>query len=188
MFRVLPRAALIVVVAMGVWMAGCQRAEPPAEPGPASTLLSEDLQNAWNRESSKLMEMAEDFPEDKYDYRPNPKVRTFGDQLLHVAGANYFLVHAARGQEGEPRRLAHEDYRTKAAIVEALRESFAEVSKAIQEMDDARLQEQVKHPFADRQVTRYGLFLSVVTNAAEHYGQLVVYYRNNGMVPPASRR
>lgn len=169
-------------------LTACQRQAPPAEPAGAAPGLAEDLLQAWQREADKLMEMAEDFPTDKYNYKPNPEVRTFGEQLLHVAAANYFFLHAVRGEAGEPEHLSHEQYRTKGDIVDVLRKSFQGGASALRQMDDATLRARVKHPFADRQVSRYSIWLSGVMNAAEHYGQLVVYYRNNGLVPPASRR
>ncbi|MGH9803780.1 MAG: hypothetical protein ACRD4D_01310, partial [Candidatus Acidiferrales bacterium] len=54
--------------------------EPTPSPGAAKELLA-----AWNREGGKLVAMAEDFPEDKYDFKPTPEVRSFGEHLLHVA-------------------------------------------------------------------------------------------------------
>ena len=67
--------------------------------------------------------MAEDMPEDKYDFKPNPAQRSFAEQLLHAAGANYFFINPVKGLEppkGDPKRA---DYKTKTAVVEYVRRS-----------------------------------------------------------------
>src|SRR5215475_5824706 len=82
--------------------------------------------DSWNDIGRKLTEMAEDFPEDKYDFKPTPAQRSFAEQLLHAAGANYFFINPVKGANvpsGDPKRS---DYKTKAAIVEFVRQSFAD--------------------------------------------------------------
>ena len=65
---------------------------------------SKVLLDSWNEIGRKLIAMAEDFPEDKYDFKPTPAQRTFAEQLLHAANANYFFTDAAIGQEDARRR------------------------------------------------------------------------------------
>src|SRR5256885_8333770 len=73
--------------------------------------------DSWNDIGRKLIAMAEDFPEDKYDYKPTPAQRSFAEQLLHAAGANYFFTNPAMGQKMPPGEdPKREDYKTKAAI------------------------------------------------------------------------
>jgi len=71
--------------------------------------------------------MAEDFPEDKYDFKPVPAERSFAEQLLHAANANYFFTNPAMGlkppAEEDPKR---EQYKTKAAVVEFVKKAFAD--------------------------------------------------------------
>ena len=66
---------------------------------------SQEVIEAWNYIAEKLVEMAENFPEDKYGYRPTPEVRSFAEHLLHVAEANYILISAAQGTDRKSTRL-----------------------------------------------------------------------------------
>src|SRR3972149_2279231 len=80
---------------------------------------SEESLMAWNLMARKVIEMAEDFPEDKYDYKATPEVRSFRQLLLHIAAVNYFFTNAAEGREVAPAEddPAPEKYRTKADAV-----------------------------------------------------------------------
>src|ERR1700681_3436063 len=93
---------------------------------------SQALLESWNDIGRKLIAMAEDFPEGKYDFKPTPAQRSFAEQLLHAAGANYFFTNPATGKKmpaGEdPKRS---DYKDKAAIVAFVKQSFADGAAAI---------------------------------------------------------
>jgi len=132
--------------------------------------------------------MAEDFPEDKYDFKPTPAQRTFAMQLLHAANANYFVTNAVLGQkppaEEDPKR---EQYKTKAAVVEFVKKAFADGAKAIEQKGDKGLNDLVVDPFANQQVRVSDMAWGFIEHSGEHYGQLVVYYRVAGLVPPESR-
>ena len=68
-----------------------QAPKPPASP-------SQVLLDNWNDIGRKLTAMAEDFPEDKYDFKPNPVERSFAEQLLDAANANYFFINPFLGR------------------------------------------------------------------------------------------
>jgi len=89
--------------------------------------------DSWNEIGRKLTAMAEDFPEDKYDFKPTPGQRSFAEQLLHVAGACYYFTNPVTGQKppaGEdPKR---DQYKSKAEIVAFVKKSFADGATAIQ--------------------------------------------------------
>jgi uncharacterized damage-inducible protein DinB len=187
MRNALPTAAMLLFVASLGGPAIAQEPPKPAEtprpsPGPAAVLLG-----AWNFEGGKLLTMAQDFPEDKYDFKPNPAQFSFGEQLLHVAGANYAFVGAAEGKRMEGERFPRDKYKTKADIVAALKTSLDDVAAAIKAKGDAGVAVEIASPWG-RHMTRLSDFgYNVLCHAAEHYGQLVVYYRVNDMVPPSSR-
>jgi uncharacterized damage-inducible protein DinB len=177
--------AALLCVCFATLSALAQQPPPPAptaSAGPAAELLRE-----WNAIGRKLIEMAEDFPEEKYDYKPTPEVRSFAEHLLHTAGSNFLFVHAERHEPLGPEDLPRETYKTKADIVAVLKKSFAEGATLIQQAGDNRILEPLKHPYANRTVTRYTFWMDALEHAGEHYGSLVVYYRLNGMIPPASR-
>ena len=76
---------------------------------------------------------------------------------------------------------------TKADILTYLKESFAYVHKAIATINEKNVVETVKSPFGEGSVSRMGLATSIAWHGYDHYGQMVVYLRMNGIVPPASR-
>jgi uncharacterized damage-inducible protein DinB len=158
-------------------------AAPKPPDSPSKVLL-----DSWNDIGRKLIAMAEDFPEDKYDFKPVPAQRSFAEQLLHAAGANYFLIYAAKGlkpPEGDdPKRS---DFKDKAAVVAFVRKSFSEGAALISSKGDSGMSDVMIDPFSKNQ-TRFGDFAwGFIEHSGEHYGQLVVYYRVAGLVPPESR-
>jgi uncharacterized damage-inducible protein DinB len=176
-------SVLLTVVGTSAY-AQDKKAAPPKPPdAPTKVLL-----DSWNDIGRKLIAMAEDFPEDKYDFKPTPAQRTFAMQLLHAANANYFVTNAVLGQtppaEEDPKR---EQYKTKAAVVEFVKKAFADGAKAIEHKGDKGLNDLVVDPFANQQVRVSDMAWEFIEHSGEHYGQLVVYYRVVGLVPPESR-
>ena len=154
---------------------------------PAAT-PSQAVLESWNDVGRKLIAMAEDFPEDKFDFKPTPAQRSFAEQLLHAAGANYFFTNLAMGQkppaEEDPKR---DQYKTKADIVTFVKKSFADGAAAIKAKGDKGMNDLLADPFAHQQMRVYDLAYGFIEHCGEHYGQLVVYYRLAGLVPPESR-
>jgi len=159
-----------------------QKAVKPADP-PAKVVLDN-----WNDIGRKLIAMAEDFPEEKYDFKPNPAQRTFAEQLLHAAGANYYFTNPVIGQKppaGEdPKR---DQYKTKADVVAFVKKSFADGAAAIKAKGDKGMNDLIVDSYANQQVRVIDYAYGFIEHSGEHYGQLVVYYRVAGLVPPESR-
>jgi uncharacterized damage-inducible protein DinB len=154
----------------------------PADP-PSKVVL-----DSWNDIGRKLIAMAEDFPEDKYDFKPTPAQRSFAEQLIHAAGANYFFTNAVTGDKTSPEDLMKRDrYKDKAAIVAFVKKSFADGAAVIQSKGDSGLNELVVEPFGHQQIRVVDFAYGFIEHSGEHYGQLVVYYRLSGLVPPESR-
>lgn len=155
--------------------------KPPSSP-------SQALLDNWNDVGRKLIAMAEDFPEDKYDFKPTPAQRTFAEQLLHAANANYFFTNPTMGlkppTEENPKR---EEYKTKAAVVEFVKKAFADGANAIKQKGDKGMSDLIVDPYANQQVRVSDAAWGFLEHSGEHYGQLVVYYRLAGLVPPESR-
>jgi hypothetical protein len=143
---------------------------------------------AWNELGRKLTAMAEDFPEDKYDFKATPSQRSFAEQLLHAAGANYFFTNPAMGlkmpAEEDPKR---EQYKTKADVVGFVKKSFADGAAAIKAIGDKGLSDLLVDPFSHQLVRVSDMAYGLLEHDGEHYGQLVGYYRVAGLVPPESR-
>ncbi len=178
---------LILAAALFVPMANAQASpKPDAAPKPADS-PSKVLLDNWNDIGRKLTAMAEDFPEDKYDFKPNPAQRSFAEQLLHAAGANYFFINAAKGVKPPAGDVKRADYATKASVVAFVKKSFVDGADLIKSKGDGGMNDLCKDPFANQQDRFSDLAWGFVEHSGEHYGQLVVYYRVAGMVPPESR-
>ncbi|GAC1667440.1 MAG: hypothetical protein NVS9B4_23280 [Candidatus Acidiferrum sp.] len=122
----------------------------------------------------QLLEMAKDFPEDKYDYKLKPEMRTFGAVLVHVTSGLVYAAKAGRGEKVKWDELEPKDYKDKAAVLALLEKSLADAETVLKGVPDEALAKSVEP--------------SVLEHSAEHYGLLVAYYRANGLVPPESRK
>ncbi len=143
----------------------------------------------WNDIGRKLIAIAEDLPEDKYDYKPNPDSRTFISQLIHVSASMYYFTDTAQGQKprypDDPKR---DTLRTKADIVAFVKKCVADGTAEIKTLGDKGLNQIYTDPDSKQQMHLFDLAYSLMEHSGEHYGQLVVYYRSNGLVPPESRK
>jgi len=128
-------------------MKAAPQAVKPAD-SPSQAVLA-----AWNDIGRKLIAMAEDFPEDKYDFKPTPAQRSFAEQLLHAANANYFFTNAALGQkppaEEDPKR---DQYKTKADVAAFVKKAFADGAAAIKAKGDKGMSDLIVDPFANQKV------------------------------------
>jgi uncharacterized damage-inducible protein DinB len=180
-------AAAILGAAILTFPATAQDAKKEMASKPAVS-PSQAVLAAWNDIGRKLTAMAEDFPEDKYDFKPTPAQRSFAEQLLHAAGANYFFTNLAMGEkppaEEDPKR---DKYKTKAEIAAFVKKSFADGAAAIKAKGDKGMSDLVVDPFEHQQARISDLAYGFIEHSGEHYGQLVSYYRLSGLVPPESR-
>jgi uncharacterized damage-inducible protein DinB len=161
-----------------------KKAPPKPAPSPSQAVLEQ-----WNEIGRKLITIAEDLPEDKYDYKPNPDSRTFRAVLLHVTASMYYFTDTAQGKK--PRypddpKPADLKINNKADLVAFVKQCVSDGADAIKAKGDKGLNEAVNDggPHLDR---LYDLAYGLIEHSGEHYGNLVVYYRANGMVPPESR-
>jgi uncharacterized damage-inducible protein DinB len=161
--------------------------KPGAAPKPAPS-ASEAVLEQWNDIGRKLIAMAEDFPEDKYDYKPAPTIGTFAQRLIHAAHANEFFINTVRGEKmpamADPKP---ETFKTKADVVAYVKKSFADGAASIKAKGDKGMSDIVVDPFENEQTRISDFAYGFVEHSGEIYGQLTVYYRVAGMVPPESR-
>jgi uncharacterized damage-inducible protein DinB len=163
-------------------MAKKEEAAKPMK-GPSQLVLEQ-----WNGIAGKLIAMAEDFPEDKYDFKATPAQRTFAENLLHAAGTTYYFTNLANGQkppaEEDPKRA---NFKSKAEIVAFVKKCFGDGAAAIKARGDKGMSEWVEDPGSKYKMQVADLAYGFIEHLGEHYGQLVVYYRLSGLVPPESR-
>jgi uncharacterized damage-inducible protein DinB len=187
------RTALVVygvlVLATSV-AAAAQAAKPKEEKRTVTMVLDHTVLNM----EYEFIPAAEAMPEDKFSFAPTngefKGVRTFAQQIKHVAAVNYEIAAAILEQK-PPVDINEESgpasITSKADILKYLKESFAYVHKAIATINEKNVVETVKSPFGEGAVSRLGLATSLAWHGYDHYGQMVVYLRMNGIVPPASR-
>jgi uncharacterized damage-inducible protein DinB len=179
---------LLLAAGLAVLPVLAQDAAKKMEPPKAVVSTSAAVLETWNDIGRKLTAMAEDFPEDKYEFKPKPEQRSFREQLLHAADSNYFFTNLVMGQKPP----AEEDFskgklKTKAEVAAYVKKSFADGAAAIKAKGDAGMNSLIVNPFENQQVRVIDAAYGFAEHSGEHYGQLVVYYRLAGMVPPESR-
>lgn len=162
-------ALALALCASSVRAQGSDQAKPK---GPSEIILGQ-----WNYIGGKLLAMADDWPESKYSYRPNDKVRTFQQVLLHVAGSNNGLLHQVTGKSfgNEKNDPAVDEFKTKAETVGFFKKTISDGAAVIRQQGDAGTMKHLDD------------WVGYIEHMGEHYGLLVAYYRNNGVVPPDSR-
>ena len=187
-----PKSTLILLscIFFATTLAAFAQAHKTNEHRTATEILDHSLSNV----ESEFVPAADAMPEDKFSFAPTngefKGVRTFGQQIKHVAAVNYELGAALLeqkppvdiGEESGPASVT-----SKADIMKYLKDSFAYAHKAIASINDKNLTETVKSPFGEGHVSRMGLAMAFASHAEDHYGQMVEYLRMNGIIPPASR-
>jgi uncharacterized damage-inducible protein DinB len=184
--------ALAVLVLVNPALSAWAQAMPkPEERRTLTQVMDRSLTNV----EKEFTSAAEAMPEDKYGYAPTDGefkgVRTFAAQVKHVAASNYEFGGVIL-QEKPPVDFGGEEgpasIKTKAEILQFLKGSFAYMHKAIASMNAQNATESIKSPWGQNTVTRLGITTLTVAHCFDHYGQMVVYLRHNGIVPPASRQ
>ncbi len=159
----------------------------PAEP----KTIPDSINFIWKSIEHDFTALAEAMPEDKWAFKPTQgefkNVRSFGEQVKHVACANEAWAKQMAGEK-PPARCdlgGPNPAKTKAEILAYLRDSFNLADKAISDTSADNLLHPNPGPYWG--TNRLSALTALVWHISDHYGQLVVYLRMNGVVPPASR-
>jgi len=139
--------------------------------------VSDMLIARWEQVCRKLTTLAEEVPASRFEYRPAEGVRTLDEVLRHVAFWNGYVADVVLGKNGDDKanELSKDRFSTKAQVVDALKKSAARALEALKEHESG----------LSTQTTE--TVITFIKHNSEHYGQLVIYARLNGIVPPASR-
>ena len=147
----------------------------------------------------QFLTAAEAMPDDKFNFTPvtlnipsseYKGVKTFAEEVRHVAATNYLLWGAITGDKSpieSKEDNGPSSLKTKAEIIKYLKDSFALGHKAAQSITAENAAAQVPSPFGQGQTTKLFCATFAVAHAFDHYGQMVEYLRMNGIIPPASR-
>ena len=136
---------------------------------------AQSIRGHFSSINQRVLEMAKDFPEDKYDYKLKSEMRSFGEVIVHIASGNVYAAKAGKGENVNWDELDPKDYKTKALVVSLMEKSIRDAEATLKSLPDDSFAKTVEP------------WISVTEHSAEHYGLLVAYYRANGLVPPQSR-
>lgn len=158
---------------------------------PLPTTISQSVLFIWKDIEHDFIALAETMPEEKWNYKPIQGefkgVRTFGEQIKHVACSNEAWGKQMAGEK-TPERCdlgGPNPAKTRVEILAYLRDSFAMIDKAIADTNAENLLQPNKGRYWGP--NRLSALTAAVWHISDHYGQLVEYLRMNGIVPPASR-
>jgi len=162
---------------------------------PQTPSISKVFDNQVRQVESEIGSLAEAMPASAYNFAPTQGefkgVRTFSQQMTHIATVIYELSSAALGEKcpvetGQAENGAS-SIQGKDAVVRYLKDSFAYGHKAAASLTTANMLDLVQSPFGSQKVTRLSLIAEIGWHSFDHYGQAVVYARMNKIIPPASR-
>ncbi len=186
--------ALVAVTLLAFASTTLYSQDQPQKPAPRPAVSrADETLKAWNEIGNKLIDMAKDFPEDKYDFKVQKDQRTFAQNILHVAAVDYEAIRSVSGSKIGPdfgkdvENPSRDTYKTKADVVKLIQQAVADGAKVIHDQGDAGLDKLTKLPWANSMIHSSFTWMETTEHSGEHYGQLVVYYRANNMVPPESR-
>jgi uncharacterized damage-inducible protein DinB len=153
-----------------------------AQGNPVADAFRDNAQSS----AKNLIAAAEEFPADKYSYKPTPSQMSVGDIVVHLIQGNDYLCGSIGGMKAPERsKVAVTD--TKDALIARLRETFAFCDQALAPLTDATLGEQLPF-FGGRKMSRAAVMTLTTGDWADHYSQYANYLRLNGMLPPTAKK
>jgi uncharacterized damage-inducible protein DinB len=186
------RSILGVAVALSAMTVACrgtttpeQREPTPAAAAPGTATVLGDLLKDWQDQKDTMLKIADAMPEDKFGYKSTPPQRSYGEQVMHIATVNLDILKWIGGQTPAPSFTA-ESAQTKADMLKAMADSYDYGTALLKEQTDATITQTIDGRFLGPS-TRARVFWFLLGHSMDVYGQMVVYLRLNGIVPPASR-
>ena len=168
----------VVVVVLSILGTAAAAAAQPSFP-PTSFLTP--AKATWESTRNLVIGIVEVMPEDKYDFRPTPSVRTFRDNIIHLVAENYLFFGRVAGENlGNPAQ----NLKSRDELLKALRESYDYGAKVWAGLTEEKALEMIE--VRGQKVQRWSAILGAIQDNMNHYGNLVVYVRLNGLVPPRS--
>jgi uncharacterized damage-inducible protein DinB len=168
------------VVAAALAILGIVGAAAAQPDFPATSFLT-PAKATWESTRNLVIGIVEVMPEDKYDFKPTPNVRTFRDTVIHLVAENYLFFGRVAGENlGNPAQ----NLKSRDELIKALRESYDYGAKVWAGLTEEKALEMIE--VRDQKVQRWSAILGAIQDNMNHYGNLVVYVRLNGLVPPRS--
>ena len=155
-------------------------------PAAQSATIQSDALKDWTNMKDTMAKIANAMPEDKFGFKPTPAQRSFGEQILHVAGANVGIIRTLGGKAAAP--AINDKATSKADTIKAMSDSFDYGTALLNEQTDQTMAASIQGPPWMGPSTRARIYAFLIGHTQDTYGQMVVYLRLNGLVPPASQR
>ena len=191
-------AALSLAAASAYAQAAKSSPAADASASPSTPTIASAIDRQISLVEKEVVDAAEAMPEDKFDFSPEKLnlpgsdykgVRTFGEQLKHIAASNYLIWSPITGEK-PPDTVndgkGPDNMKAKAEIIKYLKDSFAFGHKSVATLNSSNLVEPITSK-SGRQTTRLFQATFAAAHCFDHYGQMIEYLRMNGIVPPASR-
>jgi uncharacterized damage-inducible protein DinB len=152
----------------------------------APATLKGDFLKEWASQKDTLVKIAEAMPEAKYSFKPTPAQRDFGGQVMHVAQVNVAVFKMLNPKAAAP--VINEKAATKAEMIKAMADSFDYGTAVLNEQTEQSMAASIPGPPWMGPSTRARIVAFMIGHTQDIYGQMVVYLRLSGGVPPASQR
>ncbi len=169
----------LVLIALACCLVATAAAQDPATP------VSDALRSIEKRSGTNLVAAAEEMPAGKYGFKPTPAQMSFGKVITHLSGGNDFLCSTIGGVAA-PKRAEVAEGAPKEKLVARLRETFQFCESALAKVNDSDLGGKVPF-FGEGKVSRAEAMFAAAEDWADHYSQLAIYLRLNGLLPPTAK-
>jgi uncharacterized damage-inducible protein DinB len=149
--------------------------------------IVKETESNWKRSRKWTLDYIDAMPENAMSFKPTPEIRSFAEQMLHLAFWNYAIAEAVGGKvnpHGKKQETLEQrdDVKTKAALRKVVEESYDNLLAAIAGLDETKMLEQVS--IFNTKMTRLSLFSSALDHQSHHRGQTTIYIRLKGLAPP----
>ena len=182
---------IVITVSVGLLAAPAfaqsgRSAQGPSQPPTAGAVLVRLAQGAWAGAKRNMVESADQMPEANYSFKPTPEVRSFGELVGHVAESQHGVCLGLKGERPAFERGSIEKKTAKADLVKALQDAIAVCDSVYGAATDESLVKLTK--VGQNELPPINHLWYNISHTNEHYGNMVTYFRMNGIVPPSSRR
>ncbi len=189
------KQAAVGILLFALGTAATMAAKTPQAKADQKATFATVLDHSLSGVEHEFVPAAEAMPDDKFNFAPTQGefqgVRTFAQQIKHVAAVNYIFGATILGEK-PPMELGGENgpdnITSKADVVKFLNDSFAYLHKAMSSLNESNILGEIKSPFGPNKTTRLAIATMAIGHPFDHYGQMVEYLRMNGIIPPASRK
>jgi uncharacterized damage-inducible protein DinB len=188
-FRCRPCTLAVAFLAITpvIWSAPQPRMpQAPTSSTQAQSSVLKDLITDWQRQKATMMAIADAMPEDKFSYKSTPPQRDYGAQVMHVALVNVQLLNVLKGKAPAP-TFTQTSAKTKTDMLRAMSDSYDYGTALLNEQTEASILQTIPAPAFLGPSTRARIFWMLMGHSMDIYGQMAVYLRLNGVIPPASR-